>query len=331
MSNQKIHRRHKKNNVAVPIMILFIAVTFSALAAAVWQLSSPKAQTAAPLELDPSVISQFSSDAVAVSVASKPAASSSEPKSEAKPDQSQSKASSEPVSSAPEGSSPESGQSSSEPSLPASAAGGVEGALPQSERVSSAYFDDAAFIGDSITVGMKLYDVMENADILAAVGIGLDSIFTKQAIKQPDGSMLTVFDALEKTDSHKVYIMLGANSLMSSHDYLIGQYAKIVDEVKARTGSDTIVYVQSVLPINEPLFRKNYPKNTTTNEDINSFNQKLCKMAAQKGTYYLDVASVFKDDSGALSDKVTSDGMHISSDQYVVWIDYLKTHAVSAN
>lgn len=328
MNQKNIYRkRRKKNSAVVPIMIIFIAITFSALAAAVWQLSSPTVKTLAPLDLDPSIVNQFEPENIAVAVTKQPEKSESalEPEQE----QELKESSSESDENQPD--SPTPAQNEAAASAPEQQPAVISGALGKSERVSSSYFDDAAFIGDSLTVGMKLYDVMENAEILAAVGIGLDTIFTKQAIKQPDGSMLTVFDALENAQSKKVYIMLGANSLMSSHDYLIERYGKLVDEVKARTPDDAIIYVQSILPINEPKFRKNYPKNTTTNADIESFNALLCQMANDRGVYYLDVASAFKDENGALSENVTSDGMHIASDQYVLWIDYLKTHTVPQN
>ena len=327
VDNQNYRRQRKKTSIVVPIMIIFIAITFSALAAAVWQLSSPTVQTLAPLDLDPSIVNQFEPENIAVAVKNPPAKSEPEPESE--PEEKEEKPAKSEKKKDEASSAVESKESEPTSSLPEQETPAVvsAGALGKSERVSSSYFDDAAFIGDSLTVGMKLYDVMGNAEVLASVGIGLDTIFTKQAIKQPDGSMLTVFDALEKAESKKVYIMLGANSLMSSHDYLIDRYGKLVDEVKARTSDDAIIYVQSILPINEPKFKKNYPKNTTPNADIDSFNQRLCQMAADRGVYYLDVASVFKDESGALSTDVTSDGMHINSDQYVTWIDYLKVHA----
>lgn len=169
---------------------------------------------------------------------------------------------------------------------------------------------------------------MSNTTVFAATGIGLENIFTKQAIKQ-DGQTLTILDALAQHPAKKVYIMLGANSLMSNYDYLIEQYGRLVDEVIKRTGDDTIVYVQSVLPINESLFHVKYAPNKTTNADIDRFNKMLCTMAAEKGIYYLDVASAFKDADNAMPESNTPDGMHIISSQYIVWFDYLKTHALS--
>ena len=79
MSSRKIRRSRKKNNYVVPVIIIFTAVTFSALAAAVWQLVTPQPPEVEPLELDPSVLSQFDEDAIAVAVSSaKPESSSSD-------------------------------------------------------------------------------------------------------------------------------------------------------------------------------------------------------------------------------------------------------------
>lgn len=313
MSSNKVWRSKRKKSAVVPLIIVSSAVVFSALLAGIWQLNSPKIEVLSPLVLDPSVTGQVSS------VASSEAPSSASP-------------------SASSGSTaPSSGFAGSQSSTPASSSDAVpafalpappNGALPEQPRVTSSYFDDAVFIGDSLTVGIKHYDVMSNTTVFAATGVGLENIFTKQAIKQGDRT-LTILDALSEHPAKKVYIMLGANSLMSNFDRLIEQYGRLVDEVINRTGQDTVIYVQSVLPINEPLFHVKYAPNTTTNADIDRFNGMLCAMAEQKGVYYLDVASVFKDENNAMPENDTPDGMHIISSQYVIWFDYLKTHALS--
>lgn len=307
MSSNKIRRSKRKKGAVVPLIIVSSAVVVSALLAGIWQLNSPKIEVLSPLVLDPSVTGQYSSEA--------PAPTSSAPAS--------SSGSAAPSSSA------SSAESTSSEAIPTSALPEPQNqALAEQPRVTSSYFDDAVFIGDSLTVGIKHYDVMSNTTVFAATGVGLDNIFTKQAIKQGDQT-LTILDALSAHPAKKVYIMLGANSLMSNFDRLIEQYGRLVDEVINRTGKDTVIYVQSVLPINEPLFHVKYAPNTTTNADIDRFNAKLCAMAAQKGVYYLDVASVFKDENNAMPESNTPDGMHIISSQYIIWFDYLKTHAIS--
>ncbi len=313
MRSNKIRRSQRNKNVVVPLIIVSSAVVVSAFLAGIWQLNSPKVEALSPLVLDPSVMGDYSSAA-----------------------SSDTSSSSGPAASGAAGSSSGAGDTqSSAPTSPESEAVEVfarpepqNQALAEQPRVTSSYFDDAVFIGDSLTVGIKHYDVMSNATVFAATGVGLENIFTKQAIKQGDRT-LTILDALSEQPAKKVYIMLGANSLMSSFDRLIEQYGRLVDEVIRRTDKDTVIYVQSVLPVNEPLFHVKYSPNTTTNADIDRFNALLCAMAAEKNVYYLDVASAFKDGSNALPESNTPDGMHIISSQYVLWFDYLKTHAIS--
>ena len=55
----------------------------------------------------------------------------------------------------------------------------------------------------------------------------------------------------------------------------------------------------------------------------------LAELSEQKNVHYLDVASVIKDENGSLPPKYTSDGLHIGSELYIKWFDYLKTHAVT--
>jgi len=275
--------------------MICIAVIFSALAAAVWQMVDPKPEKLEPLELHPSVINQFEPDAIAVDVV---AAKIEIPVEEI-------------------------------PGPPKEASSSQSSAKKDSDRVTSKYFNDAVFIGDSISVGIKLYEVMQNTDVFASVGISLENIFTNKAVKLEDGSKVTIFEALDDKPYNKAYIMLGANSLMSSHEELIKQYGRVIDEVRNRVGDDCIVYIQSVLPVYEELFHQKYPHNTVTNADIESFNVLLAKLSDQKNVHYLDVASVIKDENGSLPPKYTSDGLHIGSELYIKWFDYLKTHAVS--
>ena len=321
MSSKKIRRTRRQKSAVVPLIIVSSAVVFSALLAGIWQLNSPKIEVLSPLVFDPSVTGEYTS-----SIASPQVALPSEPSSGSAASSSGSDAGSSNTASGASG--PISSSSASE-AIPASARPSPQNqALPEQPRVTSSYFDDAVFIGDSLTVGIKHYDVMSNTTVFAATGVGLENIFTKQAIKQGE-TTLTILDALSRHSAKKVYIMLGANSLMSNFDHLIKQYGLLIDEVLKRTNDDTIIYVQSVLPINEPLFHVKYAPNTTTNADIDRFNEKLCALAAEKGVYYLDVASAFKDENNAMPESNTPDGMHIISSQYVVWFDYLKTHALA--
>lgn len=284
LSNARRVSRHKKAGVA-PVLILIAGVVFvSALSAAVWQLLTPNQSRLSPIDLDP----QLLEGPVAVL--------------------------------------DEAGGNM--PVLPPAVASLPEPVHPDqsdpsSGRVGNDYFSDAAFVGDSITTGIKIYDIMSNADVFAETGLGLHNIMTRECIKRGD-TKVTILDALAQTNPKKIYVMLGGNSLGTYEQDALAAYANFVRAIR-KQHPDSILYIQSVLPIHEPTYQKQY-RNSLTNEKIRSFNALLQTLCTEEGYIYLDVASVFVDEQGAMPSQYTPDGVHINSAQYIMWFDYLKKH-----
>ena len=199
--------------------------------------------------------------------------------------------------------------------------------VPKSEFVSSSYFDDAVFIGDSLTTGIELYGVLENARVFASIGVNVDTIKTT-AFQQKNGETLTALEALSKEENvGKIYIMLGSNGIAwFPKETLINSYKDFVLSVKELKPEATI-YIQSILPVTAEMSDL---ANNITNEKIDEYNEAIIKMAKDLGCYYIDVNSELKDETGALPDYASpSDGMHLTSEFYVKWIDILKCHTVS--
>ncbi len=195
--------------------------------------------------------------------------------------------------------------------------------VPESDRVLNSYFDDAVFIGDSLTDGIKLYGVMSNAVVLSHTGLGLDNIFTKEVVEQADGTKISVIDALKlEQDVAKIYILMGPNSIGYSKDTFISKYGVIIDSVK-QIHPNAIIYIQSMLPVTTT---NNYKLD---NEVIDDYNLALVELAEEKNVYYLDVNSHLKGPDGALPTEASpADGMHFNATYYQKWFDYLKTHVV---
>lgn len=64
-------------------------------------------------------------------------------------------------------------------------------------KADNAYFDDAVFIGDSRTEGLMLYGGLSNAAFYTHKGLMVNTIFTKEAVK--DGEQkITIMKALGK-------------------------------------------------------------------------------------------------------------------------------------
>ena len=215
-------------------------------------------------------------------------------------------------------------ESSSEPESSAVAFGQP---VPASERVTSAYFDDAVFIGDSLTTGIQLYNILPDTTVLASVGININNIFTNEVISDGNGGQQTILDAAKDIQPAKIYTMLGTNGLKGlGPQETVRYYRQLVQQLKA-DHPDSIIYVQSLMPINEEIFAANYGYELT-NAEIDECNELLMQMAGEEEVYFVNCAEAIKDENGELPAEFTTDGLHFRGEYYNKWIDYLKEHTV---
>ena len=215
-------------------------------------------------------------------------------------------------------------ESSSEPENSAVAFGQP---VPESERVTSAYFDDAVFIGDSLTTGIQLYNILPDTTVLASVGININNIFTNEVISNGNGGQQTILDASNDTPPAEIYTMLGTNGLKGlGPEETVRYYRQLVQQLKA-DHPDSIIYVQSLMPINEEIFAANYGYELT-NAEIDECNELLMQMAGEEEVYFVNCAEAIKDENGELPAEFTTDGLHFRGEYYNKWIDYLKEHTV---
>ena len=215
-------------------------------------------------------------------------------------------------------------ESSSEPENSAVAFGQP---VPESERVTSAYFDDAVFIGDSLTTGIQLYNILPDTTVLASVGININNIFTNEVISDGNGGQQTILDAAKDIQPVKIYTMLGTNGLKGlGPEETVRYYRQLVQQLKA-DHPDSIIYVQSLMPINEEIFAANYGYELT-NAEIDECNELLMQMAGEEEVYFVNCAEAIKDENGELPAEFTTDGLHFRGEYYNKWIDYLKEHTV---
>ena len=191
--------------------------------------------------------------------------------------------------------------------------------------VGDEYFDDAAFVGDSITEGIKLYEVMTNATVVAARGINLDNVFTDDQIRTAQGNS-TVMGALEAAEPKKIYIMFGANGVgWFTEQHFTDVYTKFVKAVKEQH-PDSQIYLQSILPVTQEF---DDSREDISHDKINRYNELVVEIAEEQEVHYLDVASAFKDEKGCLPEDSNGDGMHFGNKYYQKWFDYLKSHTAA--
>lgn len=195
------------------------------------------------------------------------------------------------------------------------------GIVPELEEVPDSYFDDAVFIGDSLTIGLQNHSGF-NSEFLCLPGLSIRNIKDERF---GDGS--TVYDRLENLEHiGKLYIMLGTNdALFGETEEFTAGYEELVDYVR-ELFPNVIVYCQSIMPISREFEETHDLKNSM----IDPYNDIILGMTDKKQCYYMDVHSFYENEDGYLPHEAGGDGVHLSPENYRVFAAYLKKHAVPA-
>jgi len=207
--------------------------------------------------------------------------------------------------------------------------------IPESEAVDDSYFADALFIGDSRTVGFGNYinnyknqfGINVSLTYYADVGLHHNDALNKEFLVGEDGENVTILKKIEENpDFKKVYICIGLNDMGSNHRVVMYSYKTLISKIRDIL-PEADIYVQSIIPVTERASENS--RFGVTNDAIRSFNSLLLQMANETKSFYIDSASVFSNEKGALPDGVgESDGIHLGPTPCKQLYDYLKTHTV---
>ncbi len=204
--------------------------------------------------------------------------------------------------------------------------------VPESARVTSSFFDDAVFVGDSVSLKLMYHNIataqLGNATFLASGSLGIANAMwdldRSDAVHPSlNGETVTVADGVARSGAKKLYFMLGINDLgLYGVDQSVENFKTIMGDILTRAPQLT-VYIQSVTPLYADY-------GSLTNSKVNAFNEAISEYCRTVGWNFVDVASVMRDDSGRLRAEYCSDpdgmGIHFTSLACELWCEYLATH-----
>ena len=200
---------------------------------------------------------------------------------------------------------------------------------PGCGQVNLSYFSDAAFLGDSLTVGFSDYRIdLGGALICGYTGVGPDAIVNRSSVKSSVRGQEVALDVLEAAQPKKLYLLLGTNTLttLGAADRFLAYYGQMLDLLRQTLGNDCVIYVQSIPPVRPAAAAE---KPGLASDVIRSVNEQLALLAADKGCVYLDLWETFADGEGNLKEVLAApDGIHFSAGNgYGAWVTYLRNHA----
>lgn len=189
------------------------------------------------------------------------------------------------------------------------------------------YFDDAGFVGDSVT-----YQLLYTQGRKERIGSPVELFRRSASVKGfTDYYWNLVFrgqeqkleDAVAESGVKKLFIMLGSNDMgfvtvedtMKNWDILIDRIWEKSPEVE--------IYIESILP--SATGDRNY---NGKNEKISQYNRALKDFAQEKGLHYIEIGGYFEDSLGRLAAGYSSDGdVHITENAVYRWSDILRLFA----
>ena len=214
--------------------------------------------------------------------------------------------------------------------------------LPESEIVPNSYFDDAVFVGDSVSEKLRYYVTNErktNPNLLGtAKFLTAASFSSRNALMEVSanslhptyqGQKMKLEDVIAAMGAKKVFIMLGMNDVgISGVEDSAQNLMRLLRAIKDKS-PDVQIFVQSATP------RVKGDKPTT--EQLFQYNLQVyeyCKLLTDLDIYFLDVAYVMRDAEGKLIESYCSDldnmALHFTNEGCRVWVDFLYNHALVA-
>ncbi len=197
---------------------------------------------------------------------------------------------------------------------------------PQKETVQE-FFDNAAFIGDSVTLKLRNYNMeygtLGKATFLCVGSYSVNNAVTNGLYLSYQGQDMTPQDALAACGANKVFIMLGMNDIAlfgeESLTVAMQNWKTMLTNIREKN-PDMDIYIQSGTPI--------YTSGQVgglNNQRMDEYNEMLKTFAEENGCTYVDIASSVKDSEGGLAQAYCSDEfVHFTDAGCRLWISILQ-------
>ena len=184
-------------------------------------------------------------------------------------------------------------------------------------------FDDAAIIGDSITLYMFQWESKGNqlGDVvfLTRGGVSLNGFVKRFKNMYYRGSEMYIEDAIAATGVGNIYIMLGQNDLTSkARTIVMDNWVTLLERIREKSPGVNI-YIQSCIP--------EYTHDDSLNDKnafIEEYNHTLRKFAADNDCHFIDLGYYIRDHKGRMPEIYNQGNYHMNEAGCLTWMQILR-------
>ena len=184
------------------------------------------------------------------------------------------------------------------------------------------YFDDALFIGDSRTDGLRLYCPIGQASYFCTTGMTIFDVYQETAPNK-DLVQQTLEQMLAEKQFGKIYITLGLNELAEKDIVLKAEFQLVINKLR-KVQPDAKIFLNAVMPLGK---EKSESQSYFSMERIAGFNEMLLGVAEYMDCVYLDASPIFAGEDGYLREELSFDGCHLYARNYWMWAQFLCQNA----
>ena len=213
-----------------------------------------------------------------------------------------------------------------------------ENLLGLSDAEIFAFFDDAVFVGDSVSLGWRNFvtktretnkGFMGSAKFLVSGSLGSGNALwpvNKDSVHPVyQGEQMQLWKSIPLTGAKKLFIMLGLNDVgLYGIPNSTANYKQLINNIRGAV-PDISVYV-----ISATYMLKGSEKGKLTSENLRLLNKEMIKVCRDNGYIFINIADPLSTPEGNLKPEYCSDQyVHQTNAAYQVWTKLLKGFAAS--
>jgi len=165
------------------------------------------------------------------------------------------------------------------------------------------------FLGNSITEYCQWNELFGNPKVKNR-GIGGDVTV----------GVIGRLDEVVSSRPSKIFLMIGINDISTGYKApRIAENIEKIVELIGQKSPKTLIYLQSVLPVNYKLFG-----NKIDNKEVMKLNELIQDIANKRNLTYIDLFSNMKSSDNQLNEDYTYDGLHLNGNGYLIWKEIIK-------
>lgn len=195
------------------------------------------------------------------------------------------------------------------------------------DMTDTSFFDDAAFVGDSVSYVLQQWHnktgAFGDATFLVRSSLGLQNSIDGRLKLFFRGKEYAPEDAVAAAEVSKVFLLFGFNDLgLFGIEGTIERWETFTDRI-AEKNPGIEIYIQSCTPIHHKGEYTGYD-----NAVMDEYNEALKVFCAEKGYFYVDIAPYFKDFANSMVPEYSSDQfVHMTYEGTARWEQVLKAYA----